>query len=38
VTDHVLEILQAREGRIVLVDGTPRLRVGVRRPVAILPD
>jgi hypothetical protein len=35
---QIQEILRAREGRIALVDGTTRLRVGVRRPVVILPD
>lgn len=38
VADQVLEVLQAHEGRIVLVDGTTQLRVGVRRPFVILPD
>lgn len=38
IAGQVLEILQAHEGKIALVDGTTRLRVGVQRPVVILPD
>ena len=38
VSDAFQQILQAREGRIALVDGTTQLRVGVRRPLIILPD
>lgn len=38
VADQVQGIKQAHEGKIALVDGTTRHRVGVRRPVVILPD
>jgi hypothetical protein len=38
IAGQVLEILQAHEGKVALVDGTTRLRVGVQRPVVILPD
>jgi uncharacterized protein (TIGR01319 family) len=38
VVGEVQEILQAHEGKVALVDGTTRLRVGVQRPVVILPD
>jgi hypothetical protein len=38
VGDEVQRILRAHEGRIALVDGTTQLRVGVRRPLIILPD
>jgi hypothetical protein len=38
VAGQVQEVLQAHEGKNALVDGTTRLRVGVRRPVVMLPD
>ena len=38
VTGRFREILCANEGKLALVDGTTRLRVGVQRPVVILPD
>ncbi len=36
--DDVRKILAEHEGRLVLLDGTTQLRVGVRRPRIILPD
>jgi uncharacterized protein (TIGR01319 family) len=38
VAAEVEQILRAHEGKIALVDGTTQLRVGVRRPLVILPD
>lgn len=38
VAGQVREILLAHEGKVALLDGTTRLRVGVRRPVVILPE
>jgi uncharacterized protein (TIGR01319 family) len=34
---EIYEILEAHEGRLALIDGTTQLRVGVRRPIVILP-
>jgi hypothetical protein len=34
---ETLSLLKARSGRLALIDGTTRLRVGVRRPVVTLP-
>jgi hypothetical protein len=34
----IMNLLRAHEGKLALVDGTTQLRVGVRRPVVILPE
>ncbi len=35
---EIYTILEVHEGRLTLIDGTTQLRIGVRRPIIILPD
>ncbi len=38
IAPDVFEVLKSCQGRLVLIDGTTQLRVGVKRPRIILPD
>jgi hypothetical protein len=38
MNSDVWDLCTTRENRMCLLDGTTELRVGVRRPVIILPD
>jgi uncharacterized protein (TIGR01319 family) len=38
IAPEVLDLLKGHEGKLALLDGTTQLRVGVKRPQAILPE
>jgi uncharacterized protein (TIGR01319 family) len=38
ISEEVHRLMESREGGLVLVDGTTQMRVGVKRPMIVLPD